>query len=135
MAVLEGRDRVRLEIGDTDTDAPLFTDDEIDTVLAERAEDVFLTAADLCDILATRFAADFDFKWKDGEFKKGSRSASYAARAVALRTRSAGGGITSVPVTRVDGYSQDLSTRSVRNVRANGVENSAFASDDFDVPV
>lgn len=131
---MEPLDRVRLEIGDTTVAAPLFTDTEIETVLAERAGDVFLTSADLCDILATRFAADFDFKWKDGDFKKGSRSAQYAARATALRARSAGGGLASIPVTRVDGYSQDLSTRDVSS-GSDGVENSAFASDDFDVPV
>lgn len=120
MTVLTGRDRVRLEIGDTDTANALFSDNEIDTVLSERADDVFLTAADLCDILATRFAADIDFKWKDGDFKKGSRSAAYAARAKALRVRAAnaGGGVVSVPVTRVDGYSDDRDSRDVLGASA-----------------
>ena len=130
-------DRVRLEIGDTDTANPLFTDTEINTILAERASDVFLTAADLCDILATRFAADFDFKWKDGEFKKGTRSGNYADRAKALRARAAGGGgITSVPITRVDGYSQETSTRDTsNNAPVTGIERSPFGSDDFEVPI
>ena len=129
------RDRVRLQIGDTNTSSPLFTDLEIDTILSERANDVLITSADLCDILATRFASDFDFKWKDGEFKKGSRSASYAKRAIALRTRAAGGGIASVPVTRVDGYSQETSTRDTSSSSVTGIERSPFGSDDFEVPI
>lgn len=128
-------DRVRLEIGDTDTTSPLFSDLEITTILSERADDILLTAADLCDMLATRFAADFDFKWKDGDFKKGSRSASYAARASALRARIAGGGIASIPIVKVDGYSQDTSTRDTSRSTVTGIERSPFGSDDFEVPI
>ena len=104
-------DQVRLQIGDTDTDNALFTNAEIDQFLERHDDQVLPAAADACDALAARFARDFDFKWKDGEFKKGSRADRYAKLAEQLRARAGvGQPATSLPVTRVDGYSDDLST-------------------------
>ena len=91
--------KVRLEVGDTDTDDQLFQDEEIQVKLAERADNVLLTAADLCDILAARFARDYDFAAPgDREFKRSQRSEMYAKRAESLRDRArnidaAGGGM------------------------------------------
>lgn len=92
MAITTTRDKVRLEIGDTDATRKLFYDDEIDVKLAARADNVLLTAADLCDILATRLARDFDFQWKDGQFSRSQAAKMYAERAVALRARAASDG-------------------------------------------
>lgn len=104
-------DQVRLQIGDTDNTAFLFTDVEIGQFLERHNDEVLAAAADACDALAARFARDFDFKWKDGEFKKGSRADRYAKLAEQLRARAGiGQPATSLPVTRVDGYSDDLST-------------------------
>lgn len=80
--------QVRLEVGDTDTEDQLFQDEEIAVKLAARADNVLLTAADLCDILAARFARDYDFAAPDSrEFKRSQRSEMYAKRAQALRDR------------------------------------------------
>lgn len=108
---LSTRDQVRLQIGDNDSTAFLLTDAEVDQFLERHSDQVLPAAADACDALAARFARDFDFKWKDGEFKKGSRADRYATMAKELRARA---GVaqpaSSMPVTRVDGYSEDLST-------------------------
>lgn len=101
---------VRLEIGDEDQDAPLFTDSQIEKKLADRGGAVLLTAADLCDILATRFARQFDFSSAARmTFRRSQKSEAYERRAAALRNRA--GGLTTIPTTRVDGFSEDISTR------------------------
>jgi hypothetical protein len=87
--------QVRLEVGDTDTTASIFTDEEINLKLTARADNILLAAADLCDILATRAAGDYDFKWQGaglsarGEYSRSQVSKQYAERATALRVRAA----------------------------------------------
>lgn len=109
--------QVRLEIGDTDSAAPLFADEEINVKLAGRADNVLLTAADLCDILARRFARQFDFESDNQKFSRSQMSKQYAALADELRSRASG--VTSVPSTRIDGYSQDITTEDVLTTSEN----------------
>lgn len=104
------RDRLRLQIGDT-TSPNLFSDDELDTLLSERNDEIVLAAADACDILATRFATNYDFKWKDGSFNRSQMAKMYADRAKELRERSSSG-LSTLGATRVDGYSEDLDATS-----------------------
>ena len=103
--------QVRLEIGDTDSTAALFQDEEINVKLTARADNILLTAADLCDILARRFARQFDFESDNQSFKRSQMSKQYAALADELRSRASG--VSSVASTRVDGFSQDIDTESV----------------------
>lgn len=129
-------DQVRLQIGDTDNTAFLFTDVEIGSFLERHSDNVLLAAADACDALAARFARDFDFKWKDGEFKKGSRADRYAKLAEQLR---ANAGIApaagSMAVTRIDGYSDDLSSEDGAGVgRANRTGTVRAGYFDGDIP-
>jgi hypothetical protein len=103
-------DEVRLEIGDEDSAAQLFTDPQIEKKLSDRGGAVLATAADLCDILATRFAGAFDFSSAARqEFKRSQKSQAYERRAESIRKRI--GGLTTVSTTRVDGFSDDITTR------------------------
>jgi len=104
-------EKIRLEIGDTDADNPLFQDEEIQIKL-DTAGSVLLTAADCCDILATRYAARYDFRDSDASFSASQLSKAYAARALTLRKRGKGG-ITTLVVKKVDGYSDDVTNESV----------------------
>ena len=116
MPITTPLDELRLHIGDTDPDRLLFIDDEANYLLNQRAGNVLLAAADACDMLATRFARDYDFEWQGagesarGKFSRSQMAAMYASRATALRNR-ANGGVAVIETTRVDGYSDDLSTR------------------------
>lgn len=84
------RDEVRLEISDTNVSTPLFTDAELDLLLERDDGNVLLAAAHACDILATRYAPEFDFDALDQKsFKRSQRSRAYEARASALRDRAA----------------------------------------------
>ncbi len=105
---LSPRDRLRLQIGDTDVSAPLFTDDELDAFLDEQNGSLLLAAAEACDVLATRFAFEFDFDALDQKsFKKSQRARAYADRAVALRERAQSeAGVSVQKVVRRDGYSR-----------------------------
>ena len=103
--------KVRREIGDTDSTAALFTDEEIDVYLDNRSDNVLLAAADLCDALATRFARAYDFSTDGQSFKRGQMSEFYAKRASELRAR--GQGVTTIDVTKVDGWSDDVANQDV----------------------
>jgi hypothetical protein len=112
--ISDPRARLRLEIGDG-TAPFLLTDDELDTLLSERAGVILAAAADACDILATRFATAYDFEWQGsvnsrGKYSRSQMSKAFADRAKAIRAR-VNGGLTVVQTTRVDGYSDDLSNR------------------------
>ena len=103
--------KTRLEIGDTDSSAALFTDEELDVYLDNRSDNVLLAAADACDALASRFARAYDFETDGQSFKRGSMSGMWAARAVALRARA--GGVATMDVTKIDGYSSDVANQAV----------------------
>lgn len=109
--------QVRLEIGDTDSTAALFADEEIAVKLAGRGDNVLLTAADLCDILARRFARAFDFESDNQKFSRSQMSKQYAALAGELRDRASG--VVTVASTRIDGFSQDIDSESVMQTAEN----------------
>ena len=97
------RDRVRLEIGDTDSDRALFQDAEIDDFLEQEGDDSLKAAARACETLAVRFARDFTFSADGASFQKGNVTQMYANQAKRLRRRASGS--TTVMPRRKDGYS------------------------------
>jgi hypothetical protein len=110
MAILTDLDKFRLELGDTDTDRALFNDDEAGYFLDQRPGNVLLAVADACDSLARRYSRDVDVTTDGQQLLRSQKAKAYRDQADALRKR-AGGGITTVTVTRVDGYSDDIDTR------------------------
>jgi hypothetical protein len=91
---LSDLDAFRLELGDTDVTAQLFTDTEAQYFLGKHPGRVLLAVADACDALARRFANKVDVSIKSGEDavsrKYSSMADSYSARAKELRTREQG---------------------------------------------
>lgn len=108
--------QVRFEIGDTNLDEQLFSDEEITFKLTENADSVLATAAALCDILAIRFARDYDFKWKDGEFKRSQRADHFKDLGAALRARIPGNTLGVIETGRIDAFSQDIDARDTQGV-------------------
>ena len=115
MPILTDLDKFRLELGDIDATAPLFNDDEAGYFIAARPGSVLLAVADACESLARRFAREFDFDApNEKSFKRSQKAEAYRKMAAELRDRAKiedGGGLTVLTMTRVDGYSDDLSTR------------------------
>lgn len=106
---LSARDQVRLRIGDTDTTNPLFYDEELDQLLVDNDQVVLAAAADCCDILATRYAREYDFETDQQKFLRSQRSKAYKDMAKQLRdTLRVTTGVNPVVATRKDGYSQDI---------------------------
>lgn len=110
MPVTTDLDKFRLEIGDTDSTAPLFNDDEAEYFLDRRAGNVLQAAADACEALARKFARQFDFSEDGQSFKRSQMAAAYRQMAKDLRSR-ASGGVSTASFTRVDGYSEDIDAR------------------------
>lgn len=105
MAITTDRDILRLEIGDTDPARPRFADDELQVFLDRHPGNVLAAAINCCHVLATRFAGDFDFKWKDQSFSRSQMSKAYAARAKELQERAdRASGVGTIVVTREDSY-------------------------------
>ena len=97
------RDRVRLEIGDTDEDRILFQDAELDDFLTQEGNSILGSAARACETLATRFARDFTFSADGASFQKGTITQMYMNQAKRLRRQARA--TTPVMPRRVDGYS------------------------------
>ena len=104
--------KVRLEIGDTDSDAQLFSDTEINVYLTNYSSNILKTAAALCDVLALRFARYVDFQTDGQAFSRSQMSIQYAALAKVLKNRATG--LATLDTTRKDGYSQTVKTSDVR---------------------
>lgn len=103
-------EQFRLELGDTDPARQLFTDEQAQHFLDQRAGVVLLAVADACDALARRFSREYDFAEDGQSFRRSQMATAYREQAKELRQR-AGGGLTVVGMTRVDGYSEDVSAR------------------------
>lgn len=109
------RNRVRLEIGDTDEARALFSDEELDDLIVQETS-VYATAARACESLSVRFARDFDFSADGASFRKSSVGQMYAQMAKRLRARARG--TTTVMPQRVDGYSQTTPSDDVTRTTA-----------------
>lgn len=111
-AITTTRDKIRLELGDTDPDAVLFYDEELDVWLNARgAASYLLAAADAADAAARKFARAYDFQTDGQSFKRSQMSKAFKDLAVELRSRA--GGISTVDVTVIDGYSDDIANQAV----------------------
>ena len=97
------RDRVRLEIGDTDESRVLFQDAELDDFISQEGNSILGAAARACETLAVKFARDFTFSADGASFQKGNVTQMFMAQANRLRRQARA--TTTVMPRRVDGYS------------------------------
>jgi hypothetical protein len=96
---LSERDKVRLEVGDTDSTDPLLYDDEIDALLTNRSVvtstggtvfNVPAAAADAAGAIAAKYARQFDFASDGQNFQRAQRVGHYQALEQTLRKRAGG---------------------------------------------
>jgi hypothetical protein len=97
------RDRVRLEIGDTDSERVLFQDAELDDFLSQEGNSILGASARACETLAVRFARDFSFSADGANFQKANVTKVYAEQAKRLRRQARS--TTTIMPRRKDGYS------------------------------
>ena len=113
---LSTRDKVRLRIGDTDPNAPILNDEELDDFLAEHADNVWAAAADACEAIAAKYGTAFDFTTDNQSFSRSQVAERYMTMAKEFRAKGEGAG--TVTTTRVDGYSTDIPNDQVEGVDA-----------------
>lgn len=134
MTITSDLDMFRLEIGDTDVDPDsdaLLSDDECQYFL-DTYGDILPAAAAACDALSRRFARAYDFAEDGQSFSRSQMSKQYAELAIALRRRVTAG-ISNVPTTRVDGYSQTIDYDDVEET--SGVGRARIGWTDPDLPL
>jgi len=117
-AITVTRDKLRLELGDTDTTNYVFNDDELDYFLTEETNNVLKARLRAAEAAVFRFARSYDFATDGQSFKRSQQATAYAEMAKQLRaqgvtTASDPGGFTTVNVTKVDGYSSDITNDEV----------------------
>ena len=100
-------DIVRLKVGDTDASDQLLLDSEITALLTLHGT-VAAAAPAAAEAIAAKFARGYNFKTDGQEFSRSDRVKHYLELAKRLRSNS---GLSTATVTKVDGYSDDLSTR------------------------
>ena len=116
--------KIRLELGDDTSGSGVLpsgdnlTDEQIQVIL-DREGSVMRTVAGICELLATRYAQLADLQVGPRKESYSQVSAAYLKRAADLRSRygdatgtdaESYAGIYSVPVVRVDGYSNDVTS-------------------------
>lgn len=124
-AITANRDKLRLELGDTDEDNPLFNDDEIAYFLSVESDDIIKARLRAAEAAVFKLARAFDFETDGQSFKRSQMSSAYATMAKQLRaqgvsTSSDPSGIRTVPTTVVDGYSSDIPNDQVSTVTSSG---------------
>ena len=131
MAITTTRDKLRLELGDNDETAPLFYDEELDYFLDEESDDVLAARLRACEAAALKLARAYDFATDGQSYKRSQMADMYRTMAAQLREQgvtlaSDPAGVSTVDVTNIDGYSQDIGNQDVTARRS-------LADSDFDV--
>jgi hypothetical protein len=98
-------EKVRLEIGDTDSTDPQFTDAEINYFLDGNS--VTEAALKACEALVAKYSRQFDFETDQQKFLRSQRATAYRALADELRSGGASG-LSTIGQIKKDGYSQDI---------------------------
>lgn len=119
------KDRVRFAIGDTYTPHHLFEDAEITAILTNNSDDEGVAAYKLADHLAARFAREADFAMDEQSVKLSQKSAQYSKIAARLREDSADGGLSTIVLTKIDGYQPT-------NAEKDAFDRVNYRNEDFD---
>ncbi|MGYP004450473721 len=114
------RDRVRFELQDVEEDRALFSDAEIDDLLAQEGDSVLNAAGHGCELLALRYARDFDFQADGARFNKSSLTKHFRDLGVQLRNRARGS--VAVMPRRKDGYSSTIDSDTATGGSNNSVD-------------
>jgi len=113
-------DKLRLALGDRDANNYIFSDDELNSFLADEST---IAAATLAAARSAElyFARAYDVTTDGQAYYRSQMAKAFATVVARLESRgvttsadtSAGGGISTVVATRVDGYSQDIDAEQV----------------------
>lgn len=81
---------VRLEIQDTDEDHVILQDAEINALITAEGSDVLKSAARCCEVIARKYAQDFNWQADGDSVDRVARARQYREMAAELRKRAGG---------------------------------------------
>lgn len=84
------KDAVRFEIGDTNKDDQLLSDEEIEFALSAET-DTYRAAARCCEFLARKFAREADYRLGPMSVSASQRSEAFRKLSILLRQKAGGG--------------------------------------------
>ena len=117
MAISSTRDKLRLTIGDNDTDAELFQDDELDWFLSEEADSIPNAALRAAYAAMAKFARAYDFETDGQRFWRGQQYGYWADFAKRLETQGAsiglGNAVSTIDITKIHRWSADVPNQDV----------------------
>lgn len=119
LSITENRDKVRLELGDTNEDNYLFNDDEIAYFLDVESDNIMQAVLRAAEAGARKLARAYDVQTDGQSFSRSQMAAALRLLAKDLRdqgviTTSASSSITTIEATKVDGYSDNVDNQDVR---------------------
>lgn len=122
MSVDTNLEKLRLAIGDTDVSSSganaIFKDAELNYFLSEEANDITNAALRACYAAMARFARAYDFETDGQKFWRSQMYEAFSDLAEKLEAQgatlsSATSTVTTVDVTRKDGFSDDIAMQDV----------------------
>lgn len=127
MAITEPLDKLRLALGDRDPDNYVFNDEELESFLSDEANDIPAATLAAARSAEATFARAYDFETDGQRFYRSQQAKAFAAivkrlEAQGVATSEQPSSVTTVTVTKVDGYSQTVTNEDV----------TAVDDDDFD---
>lgn len=138
MAITTTRDKLRLELGDNDSNAVLFADDELDYFLAQESDDILAACLRACYAAARKFARAYDFETDGQRFQRSQMQKAYAALAEQLEqqgvTLTGSVGVQTVDVTKVDGWSDDIPNQDVNETSTSNPRHGFYRVGVADLP-
>src|SRR3990167_1930989 len=120
MSVDTNLEKLRLAIGDTDVSDSganaIFKDSELNYFLSEEADNITNSALRACYAAMARFARAYDFETDGQKFARSQMYQAFADLAERLEAQgatlsSSTSTVTTVDITRVDGWSDDIANQ------------------------
>ncbi len=141
MSVNTDREKLRLAIGDTDVSSSganaIFKDAELDYFLSEESNNITNAGLRACYAAMARFARAYDFETDQQKFMRSQMYKAFADLAERLEAQgatlsSASSTVSTVDVTRVDGFSDDIAMQEVTGTSSDQNPRQKFYATDLD---
>lgn len=143
MSVDTNLEKLRLAIGDTDVSDSganaIFKDAELNYFLSEESNDITNAALRACYAAMARFARAYDFETDGQKFARSQMYQAFSDLAEKLEAQgatlsSATSTITTIDITRVDGWSDDITNQEVATSSSDANPRRRFYGQEDSIP-
>lgn len=143
MSVDTNLEKLRLAIGDTDVSDSganaIFKDSELNYFLSEESSDITNAALRACYAAMARFARAYDFETDSQKFMRSQMYQAFADLAARLEAQgatltSAATAVSTVDVTRIDGFSDDIGFQEVSTTSSDANARRRYYGQEDELP-